>query len=44
MTKLEVKKKIDKYLKEYNINNMLINDHHRLMLEKDLIHFICITT
>lgn len=39
MTKFEAKKKINQYLKEYNINNRLINDHQRPMLEKDLDTF-----
>ncbi|MBQ3553648.1 MAG: hypothetical protein IJA08_03125 [Clostridia bacterium] len=40
MTKYEIKKYIDDYLKKYNINNRLINDHKKPMLSKDLDTFV----
>lgn len=39
MNKLEVRSKIDRYLKEHNINNRLINDHNKPMRTKDLDTF-----
>lgn len=36
MEKWQVRKRIVSYLKEHNINNCLINDHGKPMLQKDL--------
>lgn len=40
MTKYEIKGYINTYLKQYNINNRLINDHKRPMLSEDLDTFV----